>query len=204
MAGLDPTLPPVQAVLGGGSDRWEDVVPEDFWDPAWVPGDERPGAGVHCLAENDEVGLLVAPDLYDPAPLAPVDEVRDRPSVAGPDFALCVELEPPAPPPDPPPPGLTGLALNPLDAGDYLRIVGAQQTLVGFAEVRDLTMLLDVPLGLPQRRVLQWRAAFDSPHARGVPPLADVGRAGRRPGQLVPDSPRRRSPPGSSPTASAG
>ena len=174
LAGIDPTLPAVEAVLAGGDDRWADVVPEDFWDPAWVPGDERPGVGVHCLAENDEIGLLVVPDLYDPAPLAPVDDVGDPPSVAGPDFALCLELEPPGPPPEPPPPGMTGLALDPLVVGDYDRIVTAQQALVALASVRDLTVLLDVPLGLPHRRVLRWRASFDSPYAAAYHPWLDV------------------------------
>ena len=175
LTGLDPTLPPVEATLGDGRDRWADVLPEDFWDPAWTPGDEQPGAGVHCLAENDEVALLVAPDLYDPAPLAPDADVRDPPSVVGPDFAVCVELPPSAPPPDPPPPGLTGLALDPLLPADLARIVTAQQALVTFAETRrDLTVLLDVPLGLPYRRVLQWRTGFDSPYAAAYHPWLDV------------------------------
>ncbi|SDS77434.1 phage tail sheath C-terminal domain-containing protein [Actinopolymorpha singaporensis] len=175
LAEVDPTLPPVEAALAGGRDRWDDVVPEDFWDPGWVPGDERPGSGVHCLAENDEVALLAAPDLYDPAPIAPTDDVRDPPTVAGPDFAVCVELSPPAPAPDPPPPGLSGLALDPQVPADLDRIVAAQQALVAFAEIRrDLTVLLDVPLGLPHRRILQWRNAFDSPHAAAYHPWLDV------------------------------
>jgi hypothetical protein len=172
---VDPTLPPVGGSLFGGSDRWADVLPEDFWDPLWVPGDERPGAGVHCLAENDEVALLVAADLYEPAPLAPVQDVTDPPTLAGPDFAVCVDPPPAPPPADPPPPALTGLALNPLLQAELDRIVNAQQELVRFAETRrDLTVLLDVPLGLPQRRILQWRSAFDSPCAAAYHPWLDV------------------------------
>ena len=172
---VDPRLTAVGGALSGGQDRWQDVLPEDFWDPLWVPGDERPGAGVHCLAENDEVALLVAADLYEPAPLAPVQDVTDPPTLAGPDFAVCVEAPPAPPPADLPPPGLTGLALDPLVQADLDRITNAQRELVRFADSRrDLTVLLDVPLGLPQRRILQWRSAFDSPYAAAYHPWLDV------------------------------
>ena len=171
----DPTLPPVAfGPLTGGADRWPDIVPEDFWDGGWVPGDEAAASGVHCLAENEEVGLLVAPDLYEPVPVAPPDDVTDPPSVAGPEFEVCVPLDPPAPA-DPPPPALDGLALDPLVPSELDRIVANQQALVTFADQRrDLTVLLDVPLGLPPRRVLDWRNAFDSPHAAAYHPWLDV------------------------------
>ncbi|GAA0460643.1 hypothetical protein Ade02nite_14970 [Paractinoplanes deccanensis] len=176
LAGLDPALPPAEAVLAGGRDRWDEIVPEDFWDARWVPGDERPGAGVHCLAENDEVALLVTADLYDPSPLpAAGQDVGTPPTVAGPDFAVCVDVADPSPPATPPPAGLTGLALDPLLPADLARILACQRELVRFAEVRrDLTVLLDVPLGLPHRRVLQWRAAFDTPYAAAYHPWLDV------------------------------
>ena len=177
----DPTLPPIALAgdggvphMTGGADRWQHVVPEDFWDPAWVPGDEVPGAGVHCLAENEEVGLLVAPDLYEPVPIAPVDDVTDPSSLAGPTFEPCVDLAPSLPP-TPPPPGLDGLALDPLVPDELDRIVLNQRALVAFADQRrDLTVLLDVPLGLPHRRVLEWRNFFDSYYAAAYHPWLDV------------------------------
>ena len=58
---------------------------------------------------------------------------------------------------------------------DLERIVANQQALVAFADQRrDLTVLLDVPLGLTQRRILQWRSAFDSPYAATYHPWLDV------------------------------
>ena len=156
VAVVDPLLAPVVLVgeqdaphMTGGVDRWQHVLPEDFWDPGWVPGDEVPGAGVHCLAENDEIGLLVVPDLYEPVPLAPVVDVRDPPSLAGPSFEPCVTVSAAEPPPAPRPPGLDRSRLDPSVPDDLERIVVNQQALVAFAdERRDLTVLLDVPLGL--------------------------------------------------------
>lgn len=171
----DPALPPISPEpFRRGVDCWQEVVSEDFWDPSWVPGDEGPGAGVHCLAELDDVGLLVAPDLYDPAPLTPPDDVRDPASLAGPDFEVCLRPEPP-PPPTPRPPGLDGLRLDPLVPLDLDRITAAQLALVSFADQRrELSALLDVPLGLPPARILQWRTAFDSPYAAAYHPWLDV------------------------------
>jgi hypothetical protein len=161
--------------MTGGVDRWQHVVPEHFWDPGWVPGDEGPGAGVHCLAENDEIGLLVVPDLYEPLPLAPVVDVRDPPSLAGPSFEQCVAVASVEPRSAARPPGLDGLALDPSVPDDLEQIVVNQQALVTFADQRrDLTLLLDVPLGLTQRRILQWRSAFDSPYAAAYHPWLDV------------------------------
>lgn len=175
---LTPPGPLLAPVLGGtftgGLDRWQNVVPEDFWDPLWVPGDERPGAGVHSLAELDDVGLLVAPDLYDPAPLTPVVDVRDPVSLAGPEFQVCVRPDPP-PEPTPRPPGLDGLRLDPLVPSELDRITAAQSELVRFADQRrEFTVLLDVPLGLPPGRILQWRTTFDSPYAASYHPWLDV------------------------------
>jgi uncharacterized protein len=185
VAVTDPTLPAVALVgdaedgspvdhMTGGVDRWQHIVPEDFWDGRWVPGDETPRSGVHCLAENDEIGLLLAPDLYEPVPVGPTDDVTDPPSLAGPDFAPCVAVAPPVPA-TPQPPGLDGLALDPAVPSELDRIVTNQQALVTFAEQRrDLTVLLDVPLGLSHRRVLDWRNLFDSPYAAAYHPWLDV------------------------------
>lgn len=174
----DPSRPPGALTtaphMTGGLDRWQHVVPEDFWDAAWLPGDEEPGSGAHCLADNGEIGLLLAPDLYEALPIAPVDDVADPVPQAGPTFQRC--LDPPEPMrPTARLPGLDGLALDPSVPADLARIVLNQQELVRLADRRrDLTVLLDAPLGLPQRRILEWRNAFDSPYAAAYHPWLDV------------------------------
>jgi len=160
--------------MTGGVDRWQDIVTDDFFDASWVPGDELPGDGVQCLADNDDVGLVLAPDLYDPLPLTPPDDVSDPPSLCGSEFDVHVS-DPPAVPGPPVVPGLDGLRLDPRLPPDLDKIVRAQQDLVVWAEQRrDLTVLLDVPLGLMQRQILAWRNEFDSPYAAAYHPWLDV------------------------------
>lgn len=177
----DPGLAPVESRaddggprMRGGVDRWSTIVPEDFWDPSWTPGDERVGDGVQCLAEHDDLGLLVLPDLYDPAPLPDDDDVSDPPTLCGADFAVHVDAGSP-PPTVPVTPGLLGLALDPSVPADLDRIVAAQQAVLDHVvHRRDLTLLLDVPPGLSHQERLAWRARFDSPHAAAYHPWLDV------------------------------
>lgn len=169
-----PERPPVVDHMMGGEDRWQDVVTEDFFDPDWVVGDELPGAGIQALAGDLDVGLVVAPDLYDPQPLAPQDDVADPPTLCGPDFQMLIG-EVPALPAAPAQQGLDGLRLDPLVPADYAVIVDAQRRLVEWAELRrDLTVLLDVPPGLAQLQILAWRNGFDSPFAAAYHPWLDV------------------------------
>jgi uncharacterized protein len=182
----DPHLSPVTllgadtgdgapAQMTGGRDRWHEVVPDDFFDGDWVPGDELVGDGIQSLADRDDVGLLLAPDLYDPQPIAETDDVTDPLTLCGPDFATHVDLGPVTTPPPVDAVGLTGLRLDPLTSSSFDAIVAAQRRLVDFAEFRrDLTVLLDVPLGLPHRRALDWRNEFDSQFAAAYHPWIDV------------------------------
>lgn len=188
----DATLAPIALVGGdggaqmtGGDDRWDVIVPEDHWDATWVPGDEVPGDGVHCLVRNHDVGLLLAPDLYEPKPIAPVEDVTDPPTLCGPDFAVHVDTGTPHAA-EPPPPGLSGLSLDPAIPAELRRIVDNQQQLVAYAEVRrDLTVLLDVPLGLPQRQILTWRTNLDSAFAAAYHPWLDVSSSEDRRDALI-------------------
>ncbi len=188
---LDPSLPdlvvavpaadehtPAIDHLAGASDLSAAITPDDFFDPRWVPGDEASrdgpsGEGIHCCAAIDEIGLLLAPDLYDPTPLPPVAE-RPPVTLAGDEFAPCVvEVGSPAPAPEPQP--LAGLRLDPTVPGDLARIAELQGRLVTFAGQRgDLTALIDVPPGLPRSRILVWRAGFDSARAACYHPWLDV------------------------------
>ncbi|MBV9108682.1 MAG: phage tail sheath family protein [Gemmatimonadetes bacterium] len=173
-----------------GRDRYSDLVPDDFFDPRWTPGDEEPRSGVHALAEVDEVAMLLVPDLYSPGALPVRSDVSDALSLAGPRFARCVDV-----PGDEPEPivllcadgrpafpdgaagDLTGLRLDPLIPSDLQSISYYQQALVAFTELMERWIaLLDVPPGLGQRQVLDWRARFSSPYAAAYHPWLNVAR----------------------------
>ena len=179
---LDAQLARVSTqVFQGGANRYPDLVPDDFFDPDWVPGDECPGDGVHSLVDLDDLALLVAPDLYSPGPLAPIESIVDPRGFAGADFAECVT--PPAPPPQgPPAEDLYGLRLDPV--ADLDRIAALQRRLSDLADqLQSLIVLLDMPPGLSQRRMLYWRGKFDSAYAAAYHPWIRMAPA---------DDPRQR------------
>jgi hypothetical protein len=160
----------------GGTDRSGDIVPEDFFDPDWVPGDERPGAGVHSLVDVPDLSTLVVPDLYSPGGLPEQDWIADPVTLAGPAFALCIDVPAPAEQ-GAAVPELVGLRLDPTLPGDLRRIVERQQQLVDVAElVQGFVVLLDVPPGLNQRQLLRWRDSFDSSYAAAYHPWLAVAR----------------------------
>jgi phage tail sheath protein FI len=171
---VDVLLPSYStAVFTGGADRYRDIVPDDMMDRAWVLGDECPGRGVHALYDVADVSLVCVPDLYSPGPLAPIESIVDG-GGAGADFSECVE--PLIPEQAAPIEDLDGLRLDPntdLDA-----IIFWQQQLVSFAaSQQSFIVLLDVPPRLSQRRILYWRAAFDSAYAATYHPWLTVSRS---------------------------
>jgi hypothetical protein len=179
----DPTLGTPAAAprpqFQGGRDRYAALVPDDFFDAAWVPQDDEPRSGVHALLEAGDVSLVVAPDLYSPSPLVPV-EPEERAPGAGPEFEPCV-ASPPAPPPDDigdgSDEGLDGLRLDPSLPDDLDRIAALQTRLVELAElIGEWIVLLDVPPGLHQREMLGWRAGFGSAWAAAYHPWVRVSR----------------------------
>jgi hypothetical protein len=158
-ANLSPGSTPVWQ---GGADLSPQIVPEDFFDADWVPGNEDPAGGVHAVVDVGEVAMVVAADLYSPTPLRPVESVVDPATLAGKDFERCVH---PALLPEPPPdvPDLKGLRLNPEIPADLERITQLQLRLQELAEqMASFIVLLDVPPRLHQRQILAWRARFDS------------------------------------------
>lgn len=178
----DPLLGPAPAAEGfaGGDDRWDAVVPEDFFDPLWIPGDEQPRGGIHALAEVEEVSVVVVPDLYSPFPVPSRTGMEAPRTHAGPAFGACVEPAPPAPEGDPGPPGLEGLRLDP--ATELGAIAALQARVVELAEsLRRWVALLDVPPGMEPRAVLAWRSGFDSAWAAAYHPWLRAPR---------PDDPR--------------
>jgi hypothetical protein len=180
-----PILPPLEPPqFHDGSaerkkvlDRYPEIVPEDFFDAGWTFGDEGPAGGVHCLIGISEVAVLVAPDLYSPGPLVEPQSVLDPDSLAGPDFAPCFELEMPAGEQEDAPAELLGLQLDPRLPADFEIIVGLQQRLLELGErTGAFVALIDVPPGLSERRVLEWRSRFDSSWGGAYYPWLKVAR----------------------------
>jgi uncharacterized protein len=174
-ASLAPAIPPAEQ-FAGGADRYASITLDDlFADGRWVPGDPGPVAGVQALAEVRDVALVVAADLYSPAPLAARDTSAAPASLANAAFDTCVQPIPgTVAPPDE---DLPGLRLDPRLPGERRRIIAQQQRLVEIADaLRSFTVLLDVPPGLHQRQIMAWRGAFDSAFAAAYHPWLAVAR----------------------------
>jgi uncharacterized protein len=170
---IDPTLPTCSTrAFGGGANRYADLVPEDFFDPRWTLNDECPGSGVHALTQLSDLSLVVAPDLYSPKPLAPMEPVVDD-GGAGAAFCACDDSEKlvQAPLPE----DLDGLRLDP--AMDTDAIISLQRRLVDLAtDLESFIVLLDVPPGLSQRRILAWREQIHSMYAAAYHPWLKLSR----------------------------
>jgi hypothetical protein len=165
--------------FGGGADDYESIEPEDFFDEfGWTPGDPCPGAGIHALVGLPDLGSVVVPDLYSPAPLAPVEPIVSESSLAGPEFADCVPVVPAPKEQAPKVPALAGLRLDPTDPADRETITALQLRVVELADtLRDFFVLLDVPPGLNQRQILRWRERFGSPYAAAYFPWLKITRS---------------------------
>jgi uncharacterized protein len=174
------------APFAGGEDRYAELTPEDFFDDTWRPGDEEPGSGVQALAQLSDLSLLLTPDLYSPSPLAPLEDVTEPVSLAGAEFERCVDLPPKTQGQTRAEFDLAGLRLDPKLPADRERIIGYQTKLVELAEVlRSFIVLLDVPPGLNQRQILNWRARFNSAFAAAYHPWLQVARRDDRRDTLV-------------------
>jgi uncharacterized protein len=166
---------PIAAQFSGGSDRYADIVHEDFFDTRWAPQNEDPGDGITAFAQLADLASLAVPDLYSPQPLPPTDSILDPVSVAGPDFERCVDLPPVAQEQDQAVVDLLGLQLDP--ASDLAEIIELQARVVDFAEqVSDFVALLDVPPGISHRQLLDWRAAIASSYAAAYHPWLQTAR----------------------------
>jgi uncharacterized protein len=129
------------------------------------------------------VSLLVAADLYSPGEIAPLELIVTPPSFAGPEFAECVE-PPPAATQGSPADDLTGLLLDPRT--DLDRIASLQRRVTDLADdAESFIVLLDVPPGLSQRRMLYWRDKFDTAYAAAYHPWLNVARTDDRRDALV-------------------
>lgn len=155
-----------------GDDAWADIVSDDFFDADWTPADEIPGNGLCALAQCGSVTQVVLPDLYLPAQWAGEEEVEIPASGgAGAEFAACVEIVPAAKATSVAPSALTGLILDPRTASGLADITALQQRVVEFCDsTQNHIALIDVPPGLSQGRIEQWRAAFDSSYVAAYHP----------------------------------
>ncbi len=162
-------------VFKGGVDDFASIVPDDFFDPSWTPGDDEPGDGIASLVHLRDLSSVAIPDLYSPGPLAPVEPAVDPGSLAGPEFRRCVEVGPSPIHPVVGTVDLAGLRLDPLSA--WRTIAGLQKRVVDFADIqRSWVVLLDVPPGLKPRQILEWRGTFSSAWAAAYHPWLRVAR----------------------------
>jgi len=175
----EPHLPPAgwSATFLGGEDRYADITPDDFFDD-WTLSDDEPGNGVYALAQLSDLSLVVAPDLYSPAPLVSPESVLDPISLAGPEFERCVDLGVEPAQQTLPEFDLAGLRLDPRIPGDRELIIQFQTKLLDeFADpLRSFIVLLDVPPGLNQRQILDWRSRFNSMFAAAYHPWLQIVR----------------------------
>jgi hypothetical protein len=73
--------------------------------------------------------------------------------------------------PEPPLADLVNLRLDPTIPEELERITTLQTRVVDFADqIRSFVVLLDVPPGLTQRRILSWRSRFQSSYVAAYHP----------------------------------
>jgi hypothetical protein len=164
-------------IFKGGEDRYAEITHDDFFGELMVD-DEEPGNGVFSLTQLHDLSLVVVPDLYSPAPLVPTDKVVDPVSLAGPEFERCVNLRPVEDEQTEREFDLEGLRLDPKLPADRKEIIRLQTKLLEkFEELRlSFIVLLDVPPGLNQRQILDWRSRFNSAFGAAYYPWLHIVR----------------------------
>lgn len=167
-----PTSPNPLVERTAAKNHYAYITPDDFFDAHWTLSDECPGQGVHSLAQTSDVSMVVAPDLYSPKPIAAIESVVDE-GGAGPEFCECIEA--PRPAVAEPVEDLDGLRLDP--STSLAAIIALQRQLLDFAtSLESFVVLLDVPPGLSQRRMLSWREQLHSMYAAAYHPWLMVAR----------------------------
>ncbi len=170
----------------GGRDRYADIVSEDFFDPRWRLGHERPGDGIHAAAFLPDLSAMCVPDLYSPMPLVPEKTVENPVPLAGPDFVPCLDPAPPAEEQETVTDSLEGLRKDPLIPHELAEIVSLQQRVSNFAaDTKGFVALLDVPPGLCAKQVKRWRRMFDTSFSAAYHPWLRVARGDDRREELI-------------------
>ena len=125
------------------------------------------------------------PDLYCPEPVPDIDTTDRTVSVATDEFTECVDIVA-TPGPEPDPVQTSQLCLDPQLPSDRAQIINLQQRVVQLADsIRDFVVLLDVPPGLSQHQILDWRSNFRSSFAAAYFPWVRVSRQDDRRNRLV-------------------
>lgn len=190
---LDSVLSaPVPGALG--ADRWPGIAAGSFAgdvDPALLPeggpeglDDPNEVHGIDRMALDQEIGMLVVPDLLWASADAPADVVLPP---AGRERGVFV----PCAPPERPVVLRTAPVANLLDGRTQLdEIVARQRRVVAHAErQRRWVALLDVPQLLSARRIARWRSSFNSSFAAAYHPWLAVPRPGPPPVVTTPVPP---------------
>ena len=155
----------------GGTDAWDQLMPEDFFDPLWSAAEDTPGSGITSLAGIPQLTQVCVPDLYLPAQWAGPEFIAEVPrGTAGAEFSECVTTDPIAAQPSVPPTALTNMVIDPRTLSGLEEIIALQQRVVEHCEDDRRIALLDVPPGLSQGRIEHWRARFDSSWAAAYQP----------------------------------
>lgn len=177
--------------FAGGRDDWSTIIADDFFDSRWSVADDQPGAGIAALAQRETVSQLVVPDLYVAAQWAGPEVVEERvSSSAGAEFAACLEVATSTTASRVPPSALSGLIVDPRTQAGLATVVALQQRVLDFCESTQAAIaLFDVPPGLSQARIEQWRAQFDSGWAAAYHPWLVPAR---RTADAVDPAPARR------------
>ncbi len=173
-------------IVAAGSDGYAAIVPDDFFDAGWVPGDEPDDrarrACTRCSPRTDVAIVVVAGPLRARRPASAESQIVDPGRRAGPVFETLPCDRRAAPPAPPAPPPLERARLDPArragPRADRRAAAPAGRPRRGCAA---FVALLDVPPGLTQRRMLAWRARVRLGVRRGLPPVAAHGAA--RPGR---------------------
>ena len=168
----DLLLSAAAVTFAGGSDAWEEITHDDFFDANWSAADDEPGEGITAVARADGVTQLVVPDLYVPAQWAGLDFIAAVPEgAAGAEFSACVDVPSEPQVDNSPPSELAGLILDPRTRAGLDAIVALQRRQQDFCEsTQNCIALFDVPPGLSQSRIEYWRAQFDSSWAAAYHP----------------------------------
>ncbi len=149
--------------FSGGKDRYGDITHADFFDPDWVLGNDSPGDGIHALVQITDLASVVVPDLYQPEPIPERQPDKQPVSLAGAEFAPCVDLANVDETLTQAQPSLPGLMLDPHNSIHLKKIIRLQTALASLAEqLGRFIVLLDVPPGLNQSNILAWRSNFHS------------------------------------------